>query len=498
MNARAQVPALPPKLDTVVSEYQERLEALPSLYQVLQSAARALEVGTCVQGKYVGCSISLHSVPSLKGMEESLLESAWRRAYDMCQIEKLAPASERSRLETELATPPELTMENLFLTFGDYLQNSRYHILRSVAEAFSRLDQRFKSHDRMKVGVKGLPKQVIITNCVGEYSYGRYGAEQLRDVLNALQVLRERPRLTHTEFEDLLDIARNTPNEYMPEIRYTSGSMVTWDGKILKCRSTHRPGNSVEITTEGFSGWREVILPELGVEVRGFKNGNAHVIFQPATLREINLALHEFYGDVLPDCPADNERPTKSESREVSKNLAFYWTPKDAADRMMSEIVFKAGDLILEPSAGEGHLFEAVARQVQKNGINNVRMSGIEFSAKRAATARAKGFPVQVQNFLMVEPNPMFSKVIMNPPFNGKEWIKHIKHALKFLAPKDKSPNGSSPVLWAILPASAKVDGHLQEHFSHLQYTTFDLPIGSFRESGTNVQTIFVRIWGQE
>lgn len=65
----------------------------------------------------------------------------------------------------------------------------------------------------------------------------------------------------------------------------------------------------------------------------------------------------------------------------------------------------------------------------------------------------------------------------MNPPFAGMHYLKHIEKAIECLKPGGQ--------LVAILPATAM--------YSHGKLPKggwwYDLPIGSFKESGTNVNT---------
>jgi 16S rRNA G1207 methylase RsmC len=93
----------------------------------------------------------------------------------------------------------------------------------------------------------------------------------------------------------------------------------------------------------------------------------------------------------------------------------------------------------------------------------------------RAAQARAKGHAVVTGNFLDMSPSPDFDRVVMNPPFAGRHYIKHVRHALKFLKP--------GGVLISVLPATAWYD------HGELKGTWQDLPVASFAESGTNVPT---------
>ena len=75
-------------------------------------------------------------------------------------------------------------------------------ILRGLAEVFCSLDPAYRSHSKVKVGVAGLPKRVILRS-VGDY--GAWGTDRLRDVLNALAAYQRLPLVTWPELRALLD-----------------------------------------------------------------------------------------------------------------------------------------------------------------------------------------------------------------------------------------------------------------------------------------------------
>jgi hypothetical protein len=78
----------------------------------------------------------------------------------------------------------------------------------------------------------------------------------------------------------------------------------------------------------------------------------------------------------------------------------------------------------------------------------------------------------------------------MNPPFYGRHYAKHVRHAFKFL-----KPGGT---LKAILPATARYDhGELDDMIPKSRWGDSawrDLPVGSFSESGTNVNTTILTL----
>lgn len=427
-------PAMRLSLADLVAEYDSKKNALDDLRATLAQAVSACEDGTQIGGSYGGDIWGRGGKPGMCSPDRALRSSAWRHVYRGLNIHLLAPASERSRFERELDDPPEFTIDNIRATFGDYIADPRGSILRGLAEVFVQLDPAYKSHSKVRVGVKGLPKRVIINGAAGSYRFGSWGYDKLRDMLNALRVYRGQEHMGPREFGDLQQSAK--------------------------------PGLDV------FSD---------GVTLRAFQNGNMHVLFDSDTCRDINRALAEFYGDVLPDAPEENAK--RRTGTDVSADLAYYPTPEAVARRLVNDLHLPEGSRILEPSCGCGRVMDAARAQYP-----GATLRGIEYDAGRAAEARAKGHSVQVANFLDVPPDPSFDAVFMNPPFCGRHWRKHLDHAKRFLRSRDRRRG----VVMCILPASAWYDGHLTKQEGRWS----DLPVASFAESGTNVPTGIFTTWG--
>lgn len=428
----ANLPATLRSLPDIVAEYDEKVDGITDTIRAMSDAITAAEMSAIVGGTYVE-SIWGRSSPGLydRTLSANLLKSAWRHVYNGLQLDRIAPASDRSQFETAFANPPPFTLDNIRATFGKYLTNPRQHILRGLAECFSQLDPAFKSHDRMKIGVKGLPKRIILSS-VDDYSSG-YGNKRLTDTINAIRVFEGKSHVEHAELREMLLAARNG------------------DGVLD------------------------------GLTLRRFKNGNAHLFFDAPTMLAVNRALVEYYGEVLPDCPEGEQK--KAPGTAVSKDLQFYRTPDAAADLLMDQVYLRSGMRVLEPSCGDGALLDALSRRTCKDRRVSIAAQGIEYDPIRAAEARAKGYQVQIANFLQVTPSPVFDVVIMNPPFYGKHYQKHVNHARKFL-----TPGGT---VYAILPITAATDhGFVDLPEGYRGYDKWrDLPVGSFSESGTNINT---------
>lgn len=290
-------------------------------------------------------------------------------------------------------------------------------------------------------------------------SYGSYGRERVIDVVRALAAYRGEALPEHAEFRKLDDL-HGIWGHQAGEVVFDGSHYVT--------------------VVDGV----EKRAPDRGITIRKFKNGNAHMIFTPEALLEINRGLAEFYGDVLPD--VEEPDAVKRPGTELAKDLQFYWTPPKVIDTVLYDAGIYTRDevargydrrafTVLEPSCGDGRIMDALRER-------GCRAFGIEVHAGRAQEARAKGHNVLVKNFLEVHPStfPPFDFVVMNPPFYGRHYVKHVRHAMQFL-----KPGGT---LVAILPATARYDhDDLADLMSRTTWR--DHPVASFAPAGTNVPT---------
>lgn len=444
------VPAVQKTVSDLIEEYERKSSDLENVIAAFGDAKTALEMAATVQGKYAGPVFDRTPYADERRLRKNLLISGWKCLYDRLQIDRVASAKDKRLFERTIEDPPELTFESAKATFGDYLLRPRHHILRGLAETFSDLDPAYKSHSKIKIGVKGLPKRVIVRN-VGYW--GSYGRDKIRDIVNALAAYRGQPLMENAEFTKLDDF-HSTFNPQSGEVPMDGSHHVTKDDDGVEVRS-----------------------PDRGLTIRKFQNGNAHLLFDKWSLQDINKALAEFYGEVLPDAEDDN--PQHQPSTEVSKDLQFYWSPQAVINELLSRACIYREDeycvstplpayKVLEPSCGDGRILDELVRR-------GCQAFGVEVHAGRAAQARAKGHSVLTANFLECPPTAEFDFVVMNPPFYGRHYLKHIRHALGFLKPGGR--------LVSILPATAWYDhGELDGEWR-------DLPVGSFSEAGTNIPT---------
>jgi len=157
-------------------------------------------------------------------------------------------------------------------------------------------------------------------------------------------------------------------------------------------------------------------------------------------------------------------------------------TPPELAERMVSLADIRPGHRVLEPSAGTGRILAA---------LPNIRPGGevvaVEINYNLAKLLEEIADDTRNCDFLECNGDlGKFDRILMNPPFSNGDDIKHITHAVKFLAPGGK--------LVAICAGGPRQ----QERLQPIAATWEPLPAGTFEESGTGVSTVLLTIEAPE
>ena len=138
---------------------------------------------------------------------------------------------------------------------------------------------------------------------------------------------------------------------------------------------------------------------------------------------------------------------------------------------------------VLEPSAGKGDIAEGL-----KDAGADVTTIEINYTLQNIL--KEKGFEVSENDFL--EHEKTYDRIVMNPPFENKQDIEHVKHAYKLLNPGGR-------VVAIVGGATGKRSGAVDQEFSDFvsTYGTIeDLPNGSFksafRTTGVSTQLVIL------
>lgn len=191
---------------------------------------------------------------------------------------------------------------------------------------------------------------------------------------------------------------------------------------------------------------------------------------------------------LFPSNPSTALQGVLSTGNGVNRQQALqaFYTPHVYARAWIDTLGIQDGDRILEPSAGHGALALAAAAYTARRNI-----TCYEIDPEAASILRGFGFPTVEGDFLAQAPMACYAWVIMNPPFTKGADIAHVTHACKFLVPGGR--------LEAIMSAGVRTNTQKKyEAFRRLvdanAGTYTDVPPGTFKASGTNVNTLRVSL----
>ncbi len=380
----------------------------------------------------------------------------WAQIVELTELETVMDKEEKDKLRAALVEdPPEVTVENVYATLERFVAEADTIWKRGLANCFSRLDRRFRSHTGWKIG-----SRVIVDRAFDDWGHWSFSSNHKDTVLDVERVF------------FLLD-GRTQPPHY-------AGIIAQIDD--VRSRGPRLSAFQSVIETEYF-------------RVRVYKNGNLHLWFRRDDLvRKANLLLAEYYGEVLADDGDQGDEGGLSRAKTApARFFGHFPTPPAVAAEVMRAAAFyrgrdEAGPLrVLEPSAGEGNL---ALPAVEQGGV----VDCVEIQPHLAAALEASGRYRRViaADFLALPPSPVYDRIIMNPPFDRERDIDHVMHAMRFL-----KPDG---LLVAVMSAgtewrSTKKARGFRDHMATRKASWRDLPQGSFSEVGTNVNTVILRVW---
>tara|TARA_R110000850_G_C9996151_1_gene468158 strand:+ start:4503 stop:5105 length:603 start_codon:yes stop_codon:yes gene_type:complete len=170
----------------------------------------------------------------------------------------------------------------------------------------------------------------------------------------------------------------------------------------------------------------------------------------------------------------------------------LFQTPEALALRMVELADIHPQHSVLEPSAGLGRLLKPILER------NPSHVTACEISPDCCGELFAQFPSVDLlqRDFLTVEPpregncgiiikktpKVFYDRIIMNPPFKLRRDIKHIEHALRFLAPGGK--------LVGLCFSAYK----RREFLESLNATIEIIPEKTFKAEGTQVETLLFTI----
>jgi len=171
---------------------------------------------------------------------------------------------------------------------------------------------------------------------------------------------------------------------------------------------------------------------------------------------------------------------------DVQREFQEFLTPEDLAHRMVALAGINSRSRVLEPSAGTGRIAVAASHVVHD-------VFCVEVQPHRCEELRKLGLLVWEGDFLQFPSNMNrpFDAVVMNPPFTKCQDIEHVRKAATHLR--------SGGRLVAVMSAGV-VSGSTKRHREFREWVVAndgqfeELPAKTFRESGTDVNTVLLTL----
>ena len=189
---------------------------------------------------------------------------------------------------------------------------------------------------------------------------------------------------------------------------------------------------------------------------------------------------------------AERERLRKIDTLEAEIALStipgYFPTPAPVVDLMLQRARISDGMKVLEPSAGSGHIADAIRAAHPGAWIDT-----IEIASPLRDILVLKNYRVMAFDFLDFENDQErpYDRIVMNPPFERQQDIAHVRMAYSLLAPGGVLVTIMSP---SFEFRNDRKSTEFRAWLETINATWENLPEGSFKASGTGVSTRLLTI----
>lgn len=181
------------------------------------------------------------------------------------------------------------------------------------------------------------------------------------------------------------------------------------------------------------------------------------------------------------------DRLTGGESINIKKEFQFFATPDSLANKMVELAEIDHTHSILEPSAGQGAIIKAINKKLPHAKVHCFELMPQNKSIlEKIQTAEIVG-----EDFLAIDTEFEFDRIVANPPFTKNQDIDHIKKMYEVLKEGGRLVSVASPS-WTF--GSQKKQVEFREWLSEIGATVEELPEGTFKESGTSIRAMLIVI----
>jgi hypothetical protein len=167
----------------------------------------------------------------------------------------------------------------------------------------------------------------------------------------------------------------------------------------------------------------------------------------------------------------------------AKKEFQFFETPAWLAKEMVQAANIWPEEYVLEPSAGRAAIANAI-HAIEPEAY----LHCYELNPENRAYLENKGFTVIGSDFLQ-HTGRQYDKIIANPPFSKQQDIDHITKMIDVCKPGGRVISIASA---SVLFRENRKTVQFRELIEDMDGTIEKLPDGTFKESGTMVNTVMI------
>jgi predicted RNA methylase len=203
-------------------------------------------------------------------------------------------------------------------------------------------------------------------------------------------------------------------------------------------------------------------------------------------------AIRALYNSVVRDENKEERVLRLTREAALMRIPGYFATPHEAAEYVLAIARVEDGNTILEPSAGTGSLIDTVRQHHPQAKVSYCELNCFLLDILRDKYEGVDGVSFLGRDFLEVDRHRVengFDRIIMNPPFERGEDADHVLHAYELLAPGGIL---TAIVSGGVFSRSDKKSKTFREFLESAQALVKNMPPGSFKSSGTSVETKIV------
>ena len=192
-------------------------------------------------------------------------------------------------------------------------------------------------------------------------------------------------------------------------------------------------------------------------------------------------------GFIFNEDPADLlAQIAAGEKRNIKKEYQFFATPDNLADDLVELAEIEYTHSVLEPSAGQGAIVNAIHREFPALDVFGYELMDIN----KTFLEKNDHFKLLGSDFL-AECDTHFDRIIANPPFSKNQDINHIMKMYEHL-------NGGGRLVsiasrhWQFAGGNKEIN--FKKWLDDIGADIQNVDAGVFKKSGTNIATCIITI----